>query len=71
MKTLDVRGLNCPQPILKTKLALRDLQEGERLTVYATDPHAEIDFKAYFMHITSKLVSCTEEAGVFCFLIEK
>lgn len=44
---IDLSGLNCPLPILKTKQALQKLQTGEILKVIATDPHAEIDFKAF------------------------
>lgn len=44
---LDARGLNCPLPILKTKVALNRLQPGQVLKVTATDPHALVDFQAY------------------------
>ena len=44
---LDARGLNCPLPVLKAKVALNRMQPGEVLYVQATDPHASIDFQAY------------------------
>ncbi len=44
---LDAKGLNCPLPVLKAKVALTKMQAGEILYVEATDPHATIDFKAY------------------------
>ena len=37
-KDLDVRGLNCPLPILRTKKALAELGSGQILRVLATDP---------------------------------
>lgn len=46
-RDLDVRGLNCPLPILKTKKELVRMEPGERLRVRATDPHAVIDFMAF------------------------
>ena len=45
--TLDAKGLDCPLPILKTKVALSRMKAGEVLHVAATDPHSVIDFKAF------------------------
>ena len=45
--TLDAKGLGCPLPILKTKVALSRMKAGEVLHVAATDPHSVIDFKAF------------------------
>lgn len=40
---LDLMGLKCPLPVLKTKKALSKLVPGDELTVLTTDPMAEID----------------------------
>ncbi len=40
---LNLRGLKCPLPALKTRKALQRLAAGERLTVICTDPLAAID----------------------------
>jgi tRNA 2-thiouridine synthesizing protein A len=40
---LDLSGLKCPLPALKTRKALQRLARGERLTVICTDPLAAID----------------------------
>lgn len=40
---LDLNGLKCPLPVLKTKKALSKLESGAELTVLTTDPMAEID----------------------------
>ena len=45
-KTLDLRGLACPLPIAKTAIAVRDLQPGELLDAYATDPGSVPDLNA-------------------------
>lgn len=41
--TLDLKGLKCPLPVLKTRKAISRLSEGDRLAVLTTDPMAEID----------------------------
>jgi tRNA 2-thiouridine synthesizing protein A len=45
-RTLDVRGLRCPVPLLRARAALPELGPGETLTVLATDPEAPIDLAA-------------------------
>jgi tRNA 2-thiouridine synthesizing protein A len=45
-RTLDVRGLRCPIPLLRARAALPSLAPGEPLTVLATDPEAPIDLAA-------------------------
>ena len=44
---LDARGLRCPLPLVKTKLALEALAPGETVLVLATDPEAPIDLAAW------------------------
>ncbi|MTI07385.1 sulfurtransferase TusA family protein [Roseibium denhamense] len=41
--TLDLKGLKCPLPVLKTRKALTALKAGDELVVLTTDPMAEID----------------------------
>lgn len=46
-KTLDTKGLNCPLPVLKARRAMRELADGDVLTVLATDPASYIDFQHF------------------------
>lgn len=46
-RELDVKGLNCPLPILRTKKALSEMVSGQVLRVVATDAHAVKDFQAF------------------------
>jgi TusA-related sulfurtransferase len=70
-KTLDLRGLACPLPIAKTAVAIRELQPGELLEAYATDPGSVPDFSAWSKSTGNELVEQSEEEGVFRFLIRK
>ena len=47
-RTLDVRGLACPLPLLRARAALatQSLAAGETLVVLADDPEAPIDLAA-------------------------
>ena len=47
MRTVDARGLRCPLPLVKAKLALEEVAPGEAVRVLATDPEAPIDLAAW------------------------
>jgi tRNA 2-thiouridine synthesizing protein A len=70
-KDLDVRGLNCPLPILRAKKALADLKSGQVLRVLATDPGAVKDFQAFARQTGNQLLSHAEEDSVFTFFMKK
>lgn len=44
---LDLSGLTCPMPLLKTKQALNGMQSGQVVRVQATDPGSERDFHLF------------------------
>jgi len=46
-QTLDVRGLNCPLPIVKTRKALNGLAVGRVLEVTTTDARGAGDMSAF------------------------
>jgi len=46
-RELDLRGLNCPLPVLKTKKALSEMVDGEVLHATTTDPMSVIDFTVF------------------------
>jgi len=68
---LDAKGLNCPLPILKTKVLLNKMQAGEILYVEATDPHSVIDFEAYCARTDHELLNIEEEEKLFKFYIRR
>lgn len=67
----DLRGLNCPLPVLKTRRRLADLPEGARLWVETTDPLAVIDIPAFCNDDGHRLVTSERAAGGHRFLIER
>ena len=68
---LDAKGLNCPLPILKTKVLLNKMQAGEILYVEATDPHSIIDFEAYCARTNHKLLNIEEDEDLIKFYIQR
>lgn len=71
-KILDVKGLNCPQPIVKAKKTLQsDVAVGGLLEVHATDPGARDDFASFCRATGHELVEQKEDAGTFIFVIRR
>lgn len=68
---LDARGLSCPMPLLKAKLALNAMNSGEVLKVTATDAGSQRDFRAFSRLAGHALLQETEEGGVFCYWLRK
>ena len=68
---LDTKGLNCPLPILKTKVVLNKMQPGEILFVESTDPHSEVDFEAYCARSRHKLIRVKQAGDVYEFYIRR
>lgn len=70
-ESLDAKGLNCPLPILKTKVLLNNMQPGEVLYVEATDPHSVVDFEAYCARTKHELIKVNESNELFEFFIRR
>ncbi len=70
-QVLDVKGLNCPLPILRAKKALKDVVVGGTLEVLATDPGAVKDFEAFCRTTGNELVNSKAEGKVFSFVIKR
>ncbi|MEJ2374631.1 MAG: sulfurtransferase TusA family protein [Pseudolabrys sp.] len=68
---LDVKGLNCPLPILRAKKALKDVPTGGTLQVLATDPGAVKDFEAFCRTTGNELLESKNEDNVFSFVIKR
>jgi len=59
-RELDVKGLNCPLPILRTKKILSEMTSGQVLHVLATDPGSVKDFQAFAKQTGNQLLSNSE-----------
>ncbi|MDR1888695.1 MAG: sulfurtransferase TusA family protein [Zoogloeaceae bacterium] len=68
---LDVRGLNCPLPILRTKKALAAMASGEKLKILATDPGSLKDMQAFANQTGNVLLAHSETGGVFEYLLQR
>jgi TusA-related sulfurtransferase len=70
-RSLDLKGLSCPLPIIKTAKAMKELTPGELLEVFATDPGSVPDFKAWAQSTGNPLIESDHVDGVFRFVLRK
>jgi tRNA 2-thiouridine synthesizing protein A len=62
---LDLRGLWCPEPVLRAKKALRRLAAGGTLVLECTDPLTFVDIPN-FVRQTGHELSSQERQGDIC-----
>ena len=70
-KTLDLRGLKCPLPVLYTRKALAGLAPGDVLLVACTDPLASIDIPNLVRETGDALEDARREEKLLAFRIRK
>jgi len=68
---LDVRGVSCPMPIVRTSQAMKALVAGDTLEVLATDRGALSDFPSWCETTGNELLEQSQDDGVFRFVLRK
>ena len=68
---LDLTGLKCPLPALKTRKALKSLEPGDRLEVHCTDPLSVIDIPNLIRETGDRVEITAHAERRIVFLIEK
>ena len=70
-RMLDAKGLKCPLPVIKTRMALNKMAVGEVVTVLATDPASKIDIRHLCNFTSNELMEASEEDGVLTYVIRR
>jgi tRNA 2-thiouridine synthesizing protein A len=68
---LDLTGLKCPLPALKTRKALKALRLGDFLEVHCTDPLSVIDIPNLIRETGDRVEIAERDERGIVFLIEK
>ncbi len=71
MTELDLSGLKCPLPVLRTRKALLAMTPGQRLRVICTDPLAGIDVPNLIRETGDVLEEQNQDQTRISFLIRK
>lgn len=69
--SLDLCGLKCPLPVLRTRKALAGLAAGGTLVVVCTDPMTQIDIPHLVRETGDRLLDVSSVTDRFVFRIRK
>lgn len=67
----DLKGLNCPLPVLKSRKRLAGMKPGALLWVETTDPLAAIDIPAFCNETGHEMVEMAKRDDGHAFLIRR
>jgi len=71
LAAVNMRGLKCPLPTLKTRKLLSKMAPGEVLVIECTDPLTTIDIPNLVRETGDKLEDSTKSGRVLTFRIRK
>ena len=71
VKTLDVKGLLCPIPVLKAKRAIGEIQTGEVLEILSTDPGSKGDIPVWARRTGHEVLEIKEDGDLLTFYIRR
>jgi len=70
-KTLDLKGLLCPIPVVKLSTGINEVNIGDIIEAYATDPGVMMDIPAWCKSTGNEMLSMDEEDDVFVFRVKR
>jgi tRNA 2-thiouridine synthesizing protein A len=71
VKTIDARGLFCPEPVFRTKIEMERLAIGDMLKVVSDDPESEEDISRWVKRSGHELLSLNKSQKDLEFIIKK
>ena len=71
IKYIDASNLECPLPLLKTKLVIAKLASGDMVEILATDPTTWKDFASYSKITGNKLLKAEKKEQKYTYLLQK
>ncbi len=70
-KSLDLKGLLCPIPVVKVSQAIKEISIGDAIEATATDPGVMMDIPAWCKSSGNEMVSMDRENGNFRFVVRR
>lgn len=69
-ETLDARRLLCPLPVIRTQDKVKNLNSGDVLTIYCTDPGVMQDIPAWCRINGHQVMETHSEEGEYIIILE-
>jgi tRNA 2-thiouridine synthesizing protein A len=70
-KTLDLKGLACPQPVIKVSKGIKEIAVGQILEAITTDPGSLSDFPSWARTSGNEILKTEQKDGLIKFLIKR
>ena len=70
-KILDLKGLACPQPVIKVNKGIKEIAVGQVLEAITTDPGSLSDFPAWARTSGNEIVKTEQKDGLIRFIIKR
>ncbi len=70
-KTLDLKGLPCPMPVVKVSKGIKEVQVGQVLMAETSDPGALADFPAWAKTSGNEILDTVQEGNTVKFYIQR
>ncbi|HJW90024.1 MAG TPA: sulfurtransferase TusA family protein [Anaerolineales bacterium] len=68
---LDLKGLLCPLPVVKMAKAIKEVQIGDTIEAFATDPGVMADIPAWCRTTGNELVTLEKVEKQFHFVVRR
>jgi len=70
-KVLDLKGLRCPIPVVELARAVKEIEVGQTIEAFATDPGVTADIPAWSRSTGHELVVLEKQNGQFRFVVRR
>lgn len=70
-KSLDLKGLLCPIPVVKMAKAIKEIEIGQTIEAFATDPGVMADIPAWCRSTGNELVVIEKQDKQFHFVVKR
>ncbi len=71
MTVIDLRGLTCPEPLLRLIEQIRKIEAGTELEVLTTDPGTLVDIPMWAERAGIEVIECRKEEEQIRFVLKK
>ncbi len=70
-KSIDLKGLLCPIPVVKMAKAIKEIEVGQTIEAFATDPGVMADIPAWCRSTGNELVTIEKQDKQFHFVVRR
>jgi TusA-related sulfurtransferase len=70
-KSLDLKGLACPMPVVKISKGIKEVEVGEILEAHTSDPGSLTDIPAWGRTTGHEIIESSQEGELYRFLIRR